>query len=279
MYATRTHIAFSSPDPHTGSAFFSPFALFAHKITLFLFPFFRLFSFAVSTNILRNSLLLLRREALRDEALDGAAVSLVGGHHVLLDPGGHILDVGKVVVGEGLASVERGKRGAEADVVNGRLGNHVVAAAGRDGGRVGQEREQDAARVAPALHKLLGKDLRVAERLGQRDDGELPVDGAGKLLRLGQDEWRVDLRKGLLVQLVRVLDEVVGAVSRIQTRADEVEEAHEAELERLRGCALQLGVEELHDCAKVLVENGSVVIMSVKHTADTMNGQWYVRFK
>lgn len=103
----------------------------------------------------------------------------------------------------------------------------------------------------------MSKDLRVTQSLCQGNASGLTIDRSSKLLSLSEDKGGVDLRKGALIELVRVLDEEISAVASLETGTDEVEESSEADLERIRRVALQLGVDELENGAKVLVNDST----------------------
>lgn len=182
-------------------------------------------------------------------------MTLVRSAHVLLDPRRDVDDLGEVVPRERLARVQRRERHAEPDVIHIRVRNQLVTSTTSHDGRVREQREQDATRVAPALGEALRKRLGVAERLGERDDGGLAVDGARELLGLVEDEGRVDRGEGGGVDGVGLLDEVVDAVAGLEAGADEMEEAREAQLEGVGG-GLELGVDELEDGGEVLVQDG-----------------------
>lgn len=181
--------------------------------------------------VLRDNLLLVRRQTLRDEASNGAVVACVGISHVLLDPCRNVLNVREVVTSGSLARVERRKRHAKANVVKRLLCNNVITNASSNNRGVSQQRQQNTARVAPTLGKLGGEHLRVAQSLCQRDACRLAVHGTGKLLCLSQDKRRVHLSKGALVELIRVLNKKVGTVASLNASSNQVEEACKADLE------------------------------------------------
>jgi hypothetical protein len=158
-------------------------------------------------------------------------VTLVRGAHVLLNPRGDVDDLGEVVPRERLTRVQRRKRHAETNIINICIRNQLITSTASHDGRVRKQREQDATRVAPALDEALCKRLRVAERLGERDDGGLAVDRPRELLGLTEDEGRVDRGEGGGVDCIGLLDEEVDAVAGLDAGADEVEEAREAQLE------------------------------------------------
>jgi hypothetical protein len=60
-----------------------------------------------------------------------------------------------------------------------------------------------------------------------------------------------------LVHLIRLLNEVVGAVACFEPGTNQVEESGEAELEGVCRGSLKLGVDKTQNGAKVLVDDGT----------------------
>lgn len=185
----------------------------------------------------------LRTQPLLHKRAHPAAIPLIPRPEVLTNPPLDIRNLLERILRGLAARVELGEADAERQVVDILLGHDVVGGGSR--GRVDEQLEQRLTCKCPALLVALNKGLAIRERLGERDDSRLAVEGARELLRVGEDDLRIDgaedagerwlaegqickFRDGLLL-LDRVCDadKEIRPESLIVPRRNEVVEAHE----------------------------------------------------